>query len=468
MAQEYIRNLIKKTQEGDKEARQELLKGYANDIVYRSRLYLGDEAAAKAATTDIFMKMLNTLDEALDEDNFDDWYQKIVRDVAIRKVIPLTSDGVVRNLPYTKSDEVIDYSEEYSMEDSRRMILNVITDLPKAERVVSTLYFYDGLTIKDIAQKLYLTEGEVESLLTMAKTKINASGVSVGAFMQMLANIQQTSTKTETLPINTITMAKHVGTDTTINKEPEVVEDTLDIPAQEEIEEQVDEMAIEGSLEEDEENVEPLFFTKHNQLVQEETNAYEKMTQERAKEELESEGYMETHNKNEEVKQIREEVPVAPVRETVKEPAPKKTSGKKRRVDWAHLALVVALALLLLLGLYFLFFKDRGNREPNTSVVTPEPTQVTEPTESPEPTEGTAPNETNNNGGILGKVTIGDNMAINIRTSPNTSSEVVGTVYTSEIYDVYEVKEEGDYTWYRIGDNRWIADGGGWLTYEKN
>ena len=153
MAQEYIKDLIRKTQAGDKEARQEFLKGFANDILYRARLYLGDEASAKAATTDIFMKMLNTLDGALEEESIDNWYQKIVRDVAIRKVLPLTTE-TVRNLPYTKTDEVADFSNLYSEEDSRRMLLSVIANLPKAERVVATLYFYDGLSTKDIAQKL--------------------------------------------------------------------------------------------------------------------------------------------------------------------------------------------------------------------------------------------------------------------------------------------------------------------------
>ena len=118
MAQDYIRNLIQKTKDGDKEARQELLQGFTNDILYRSRLYLGDEASAKAATTDIFMKMINTLDDALEEESFDEWYQKIIRDVVIRKVIPLTNEGVVRNLPYTKSDEVIDFKKEYFDNDS--------------------------------------------------------------------------------------------------------------------------------------------------------------------------------------------------------------------------------------------------------------------------------------------------------------------------------------------------------------
>ena len=32
-------------------------------------------------------------------------------------------------------------------------------------------------------------------------------------------------------------------------------------------------------------------------------------------------------------------------------------------------------------------------------------------------------------------------------------------------YDVYEIYEAEGYTWYRIGDARWVADGGSWLQY---
>ena len=477
MAQDYIRNLIQKTKEGDKEARQELLQGFTNDIVYRSRLYLGDEASAKAATTDVFMKMLNTLDDALDDESFDEWYQKIIRDVVIRKVIPLTSDGVVRNLPYTKSDEIIDFKKEYSTEDSRRMILKIISELPKAERVVATLYFYEGFSVKEIAQKLYLTEGEVESLLTMAKTKINASGVSLGEFLQMIANIKQTSLKTETLPISAISMGRHARVEDEATAEIEPVEEEAEVIEEEIVEEyeeptQEDIMAI-GNLEEtseieiEEDNKEPLFFTKHNQLIQEEV--VEEIPEDNLDEEIESEG-VKVEKKAEVIPVVKKEEYVektAEEKRPTRSTQPRKT--KKRKVNWLHLLLVMAIGLLILLGLWYLLFKGKGDKTPSNTVVTPEPTQATQPAETEETKEETKEEEkqTENTGGVQGSVEIANDMAINIRTKPSTEGDIVGTVYTSEIYEVFEIKKDDDYTWYRIGDDQWIADGGGWLTYTK-
>ena len=484
MAQEYVRNLIKKTMSGDKEARQELLKGYANDIVYRSRLYLGDEASAKAATTDIFMKMLNTLDKALEVDAFDEWYQKIVRDVAIRKVIPLTSDGVIKNIPYTRSDEVADYSEEYTMEDSRRMILNVITKLPKAERVVTTLYFFDGLTVKDIAQKLYLTEGEVESLITKAKTKINASGVSLGAFLQMLNNIKQTSIKTETLPISIIRNEPQEVSEEVVEEEVEEEIATEEEDYDQEVyEEDEDDLVIEGDDEmlidseeevslDTEEDSEPLFFTKHNHVIEEPMMQTEEMPQlDDEEEDIVESTPLERSSVKEEVvaEEVKEEpqaVVAPPVR---KAPAKKKKASKKRRVDWLHLLILIGLALLLVLGLWYLLNRGKS-KEPEVINVTPEPTAAVEPETNTENNETNA--ETNPEPVTVeaetGTLVVNGGMVINVRQSPSTEAEIVSSVYEGEEYHVYEVDHGDEYTWYRIGDDQWIADGGGWVTFTKD
>ena len=519
MAQEYVRNLIKKTMAGDKEARQDLLKGYANDIVYRSRLYLGDETSAKAATTDIFMKMLNTLDQALEADAFDDWYQKIVRDVAIRKVIPLTSDGVIKNIPYTRSDEVADVNEKYSVEDSRRMILNIITKLPKAERVVSTLYFFDGLTVKDIAQKLYLTEGEVESLITKAKTKINASGVSLGAFLQMLANIKQTSVKTETLPISVI---RNTSEETPVEEEyeeevveesdseyeetyDEVVDDESleteeevydeDLEYEDEVDEETDheyeeiydeseeyvvdedeellieddnELLIDDNLDLSDES-EPIFFTKHNRIIEDTAMHTEEIPQLDGDEEIVVEKPVERVVRKEVAQPIEEKVAVKeeaqkPLVATERRTATRKPASKRRRVNWLHLFIVIGIALLLLMGLWYLLSKGKSN-EPEVINITPEPTAAVE-VENNEPAENeeTAQEPTSEKE-ETGTLVVNPGVVINVRQGPSTESAAVGSVYEGEEYHVYEIEKAGEYTWYRIGDDQWIADGGGWVEF---
>ncbi|MBQ6335019.1 MAG: hypothetical protein IJI46_08135 [Erysipelotrichaceae bacterium] len=47
---------------------------------------------------------------------------------------------------------------------------------------------------------------------------------------------------------------------------------------------------------------------------------------------------------------------------------------------------------------------------------------------------------------------------INIRSIPSTSGEKLGTYQKGEIVYAFETKEAEGYTWYRIGENKWVAD----------
>ena len=56
---------------------------------------------------------------------------------------------------------------------------------------------------------------------------------------------------------------------------------------------------------------------------------------------------------------------------------------------------------------------------------------------------------------------------LNIRTSPTKDAPSLGKAENGKSYEVLEIKEAEGYTWYKIGDNQWIADDGTWLTYKK-
>ena len=53
---------------------------------------------------------------------------------------------------------------------------------------------------------------------------------------------------------------------------------------------------------------------------------------------------------------------------------------------------------------------------------------------------------------------------INVRLEPSTESEIVGSVSKDEYLRFFEQKEAEGYTWYRIGEDRWVADSDGkWI-----
>ena len=54
---------------------------------------------------------------------------------------------------------------------------------------------------------------------------------------------------------------------------------------------------------------------------------------------------------------------------------------------------------------------------------------------------------------------------LRVRKTPSASGEILGNVWKNAGYYIYESTEKDGYTWYRIGDDMWIADNGEWLEF---
>lgn len=53
---------------------------------------------------------------------------------------------------------------------------------------------------------------------------------------------------------------------------------------------------------------------------------------------------------------------------------------------------------------------------------------------------------------------------LRIRKEPNIESNILGLTEYNGIYDYYETVENEGYTWYKIGDDNWIASTQDWIT----
>ena len=93
---------------------------------------------------------------------------------------------------------------------------------------------------------------------------------------------------------------------------------------------------------------------------------------------------------------------------------------------------------------------SEATSEPESSEVAP--TEVTEE-ETKEETIGTVTSKVNH---------------LNIRPSASKEGESLGQLSEGETRTAYEKKEAEGYTWYRIGDNKWVADKNGeWLEFNS-
>ena len=130
--------------------------------------------------------------------------------------------------------------------------------------------------------------------------------------------------------------------------------------------------------------------------------------------------------------------------------------------------LIAILTLMLIAGLGWIVYDSMGgkfdfkslfgSKNDQTSVVvnsdaTPEPTATPA---TPEPTPET-----------LGEVEVVID-SLNIRGGAGTNFDVVGSAKRGEKFTVLSVEQTSDYTWYQIGENKWLADKNNqFLTYRK-
>lgn len=82
-------------------------------------------------------------------------------------------DGTAIAAERQVTDETaIDPQAAAADEDRRAKIIEALDDLDDRERLVATLYFYEGLTLKEIGKAMELSEGRISQLLSGALAKL--------------------------------------------------------------------------------------------------------------------------------------------------------------------------------------------------------------------------------------------------------------------------------------------------------
>jgi RNA polymerase sigma factor for flagellar operon FliA len=88
---------------------------------------------------------------------------------------PVTILPLEELLPLAERVNEQDIFEEHRRRELVEILAQAIEQLPEKERLVITLYFYEQLTLKEIAKVMKLTEGRVCQLKTQALMRLKAA-----------------------------------------------------------------------------------------------------------------------------------------------------------------------------------------------------------------------------------------------------------------------------------------------------
>ena len=182
MEQEKLKDLIQKSIQGDGAAQETLVLAVQNKVYYHCKKMLKKEEDAQDATQDVLVVMLTSLDKLKEPAAFWGWVNGITANRCRHLLsaphkewqIPENEEGDSLLDSVENLDETLVPEKALDNEETRRMILGLVDDLPPEQRMCVLFYYYDEMSVRDIAQAMDTSEGTVKSRLNYARKSIKA------------------------------------------------------------------------------------------------------------------------------------------------------------------------------------------------------------------------------------------------------------------------------------------------------
>ena len=182
-----IRNmsyLVQKARENDQEALAEIYK-ISSPAVYKTiRVLIKDEDTVYDILQDTYVKAFTRLDQLQNSDKLIPWLKMIANNLAkdwLKKSKPVFFTDIyggeeLEDIPFEESIEDVrsELNPEMAMDqqEAKRLVMEILDHLPEDQRVVIGMFYYEEMSVKDIAQTLGVSENTVKSRLSYGRKKI--------------------------------------------------------------------------------------------------------------------------------------------------------------------------------------------------------------------------------------------------------------------------------------------------------
>ncbi len=180
MEKEQLIALVKKSQSGDAEAIEKLLQYAHTSVSYQCRKMLNNEQDAEDMTQEVLVTIYTKLDTLQEPAAFWKWANQIT---ATRCINALKRTHV--EYQFAEDEEghsILDNLEELDEQaipdkaidnaETARMIEEIVTSLPDAQRAATLMFYYNELSVKEIAKTMKVSENTVKSRLNYARKAI--------------------------------------------------------------------------------------------------------------------------------------------------------------------------------------------------------------------------------------------------------------------------------------------------------
>jgi RNA polymerase sigma factor (sigma-70 family) len=191
---ESISLLVKRARSGDLEAFAQLIGRFQAMAYGYAYSILGDFPLAQDATQEAFLEAHRKLDDLREPAAFPGWFRRIVFKycdrIARGQRIATVSLEALGELSSDRSgpEEIVEQRER------KDRVLQMIRSLPRGQRVVTTLYYIDGYSQREVATFLDVPLSTVKNRLYAARKRLK------GQLKERMTTMVETTLKRQALP----------------------------------------------------------------------------------------------------------------------------------------------------------------------------------------------------------------------------------------------------------------------------
>ena len=188
MEKERVAELVKLVLEGDKKAFEALYAETNQNAYFVALKITKNEQDALDILQESYIKSLENLSQLKEPENFVAWFKKIVANTAknyiIKRRTALFKTDESEQMfteQLTEDDGEFIPEKSFDTKETRAMVTNIIDSLPEDRRLCVLMYYFDEMSVFEIAETLSVSVGTVKSHLFYSRKTIREKVESMSA-----------------------------------------------------------------------------------------------------------------------------------------------------------------------------------------------------------------------------------------------------------------------------------------------
>ena len=176
-AQDHLEMLVEKASQGNKDALGEICEKIAKSVLFKVTYILGQQSGVEDVSQEVLIRVCENIQNLRSPKAFKTWLNRIIVNEKNRYL--------AKNMRHGETLDIDDHLEETTEEageftpqeyveskELRHKVMQVVQGLPARQRETIILYYYEGLSVTEIAKVLDVTTQSVSKNLAVARGKL--------------------------------------------------------------------------------------------------------------------------------------------------------------------------------------------------------------------------------------------------------------------------------------------------------